>query len=214
MPRIILALATEADDRFGIWDRIKVIQPDMFAVGPVEVKFAYFGAEGAQQVRPYVATRWVANADDMADILDHGRANCVCGCYVQVSDILQQALRETQKAPVEAVVIVGDHFHGDLNAAVKIARLLRAAGTRLFLLQQGNSDRSTESAFKEIAAANGGACIQFNPHVERVAERLPQMLEAVSHFAVGGEAALEARGDEAANLLLGQMGAVSRIGRA
>jgi len=201
MPRIILALATEADDRFAIWDRIKMIQPEMFAVGPVEVKFAYFGAEGSRQVRPYVATRWVANADDMADILDHGRAGCVCGCYVQVGDILEQALCEG--SPVEAVVIVGDHFHGDLDAAVAAARRLRAAGTRLFLLQQGNSAH-TERAFRVLAEANGGACVQFNPYVERVAERLPRMLEAVTQFAVGGEAALEARGDEVADLLLEQ----------
>jgi hypothetical protein len=31
--RMILALAAEADDRF-IWDRIRTIQTDMFAVGP------------------------------------------------------------------------------------------------------------------------------------------------------------------------------------
>jgi hypothetical protein len=44
--RVILALAAEANDDF-IWDQLKIIQPDMFAAGPVSVKFAYFGTEGA-----------------------------------------------------------------------------------------------------------------------------------------------------------------------
>jgi hypothetical protein len=206
MPRVILALATETDDRFGIWDRLKMIQPNMFAVGPVEIKFAYFGREGAlQTTRPYIATNWVTTADDMADVMDRGRAGCVCGCYVQVSDILEQALHETRQAPIQVVAIVGDHFHGDLDAAVAIARQLRVAGARLFLLQQGCSDHRTEHAFKALAEANGGAYVQFNPHVERVAERLPSILEAVTHLAIGGVDALAARDDEGAVLLLEQL---------
>jgi hypothetical protein len=57
----------------------------------------------------------------------------------------------------------------------------------------------------------GGAYFQFNPHIERVAERLPGMLEAVAHFAIGGMAALEARDDESAVLLLEQMNAPGQI---
>ena len=136
--RMILALAAEANDEF-IWDRVRTLQREMFAAGPVQVKFAYFGREGALQVRPYITTSWVADTDDMADIMDRGRAGCVCGCYVQIGDILEQALRETREGPVQAVVIIGDHFHGDLDDAVAIAKQLRAAGTRLFLFQQGRS---------------------------------------------------------------------------
>ena len=38
--RMILALAAEADDRF-IWDRLKALQPEMFAAGPVAIKVAH-----------------------------------------------------------------------------------------------------------------------------------------------------------------------------
>jgi hypothetical protein len=207
--RMILALAAEADDRF-IWDRIRTIQTDMFAVGPVHIKFAYFGREGALQTRPYIATSWVADADDMAGIMDRGRAGCVCGCYIQIGDILKQALQETRQGSVQAVVIVGDHFHGSLDDAVATAKQLRAAGTRLFLLQQGRSGPA-EDAFRILAEVTGGAYFQFNPHIERVAERLPGMLEAVTHFAIGGMAALEARDDESAVLLLEQMNAAGQI---
>ena len=44
--RVILAVAAEADVNF-VWDKLKVIQADMFAAGPVSIKFTYFGAEGA-----------------------------------------------------------------------------------------------------------------------------------------------------------------------
>ena len=208
--RLILALAAEADDRF-IWDRLKALQPEMFAAGPLRIKFAYFGREGALRTRrPYIATSWVTDANEMADLMDRGRAGCVCGCYIQIGDILDQALAETRQGPVQAVVIIADRFHGDLDDAVATAKQLSAVGTRLFLFQQGRSDQ-TEDAFRILAEVTGGAYFQFNPHIERVAEQLPGMLEAVTHFVIGGMAALEARGDESAVLLLGQMNAPGQI---
>jgi hypothetical protein len=189
--RVILALTAEANDDFG-WDLLKAIQPDMFAAGPVSVKFAYFGAEGALSSRPCITTRWITDSDDMADLMDKGRARCVCGCYVDVGDILAEAPKESRLAPVQAVIIVGDHFHGELDEAIAHAKQLRAAGTRLFLFQQGGSAQ-TEEVFRALAEQTGGAYFQFNPAVERLAERLPATLEAVTALAVGGVAALESR---------------------
>jgi hypothetical protein len=78
-------------------------------------------------------------------------------------------------------------------------------GTRLFLLQQGRS-RETEKVFRTLAEQKGGAYFQFNPAVERVAERLPSLLQAVTHFAIGGAQALEAQvNNESVTLLLEQM---------
>ena len=206
--RMILALAAEADDKF-IWDRVKTIQHEMFAAGPVQIKFAYFGAEGAgMTTRPYITTQWVTDTDDMTDIIDRGRANCVCGCFVQISDILEQALQETRQGPVQAVVIIGDHFHGNRDDAIATAKQLRAAGTRLFVFQQGPTENA---AFRTLAEVTGGAYFPFNPHIERVAERLPGMLEAITHFAIGGMTALEARDDESAVLLLEQMNTPGQI---
>ena len=99
MNKMILALAAETDDRL-IWERIKTLQPEMFAGGPVAIKFCYFGIEGALQTRPYITSRWVTDADDMIELMDRGRAACVCGCYVQVGDILERALQETRQGPV------------------------------------------------------------------------------------------------------------------
>jgi hypothetical protein len=131
----------------------------------------------------------------------------VCLRLVDVGDILEQALQETRRGPVQAVVIVGDYFHSGLDRAIAAAKQLREAGTRLFLFQQdsGRSARS-EKAFKLLAEVTGGAYFQFNPHIERVAERLPGILEAVTHFAVGGTDALtQAQDNGSARLLLEQM---------
>jgi hypothetical protein len=208
--RVIVAVAAEAEDEF-IWSRLKML-PELFAAGPVAIRVGFFGAEGARPARPFIATRWTTDANDLADLLDKARARCVCGCFVEIGDILEQALRETQQAPVQAVVIIGDSFHGDLDAAITTARQLRAAGTRLFVFQQGHSD-STEQAFKSLAEATGGAYFLINPHIERIAERLPGMLEAVTHFAIGGMAALEVRDSESAVLLLEQMNATCQIAK-
>jgi hypothetical protein len=206
-PRVILALAAESRDEF-VWDRIRALASKIFAV-PVSVKFAYFGREGPLQTRrPCITTNWITAAADWADIVDRGRANCVCGCYIQIGDILEQALRETRQASVQAVVIVGN-FYGDVDAAVATAKQLCAAGTRLFLFQQGRSGQ-TEDAFRVLAEVTGGAYHRFNPHIEQVAQRLPEMLEAVTHYAIGGMTALEARGNESAALLLEQMHAADQ----
>ena len=107
----------------------------MFAAGPVEIKFAYFGAEGEMTARPFVATEWVTNADDMTYIMDEARTSCVCGCYVPIGDILEHALQETKEG-VQAVIIVGDHFYGNMSKALATAKQLKAAGTRLVFFQQ------------------------------------------------------------------------------
>jgi hypothetical protein len=206
--RVIVAVAAEADDAL-IWTQLRML-PELFVAGPVAIKFAYFGAEGALSARPFIATRWATDAGDLADLIDRSRARCVCGCFIKIGDILEQALRETRQGPVQAVVIIGDHFHGNLDGAVATAKRLHAAGTRIFLFQQGRSV-STERAFRVLAEATDGAYFPFNPHIERITERLPRMLEAVTQFALGGTSALEARGDEPAVLLLEQMNAAKLL---
>jgi hypothetical protein len=201
--RVILALAAEADDDF-IWNHLTVIQAEMFRAGPVSIKFAYYGAEDALQIRPFITTRWIVDADDMAEMIERGRADCVCGCFIDVGDILATALKEAQEGPVQAVIIIGDHFHGDLDAAIARAKQLRAAGTRLFLFQQGRSNE-TEEAFRTLAEHTGGAYFKFQPTIERIAEKLPRLVEAVTHFAIGGMHALAQANNESANLLIEQM---------
>ena len=75
--RIVLAVAAEANDEF-VWSQLETLQKQMFAVGPVNIKLAYFGAEGrGQHTRPYVATRWIDNPSSMLDAIAKARSQCV-----------------------------------------------------------------------------------------------------------------------------------------
>ena len=199
-PRVILALASY---QRSIWDEAKVLQADMFreAAGTgLEMKFAYYGSEVAGGVRTCrITTRWISDAHDMATVM--GRAECVCGCYVHISRVLEQALKETQERSVQAIVIIGDAFHDDLDEAAILAMKLRRAGTKVFMFQEGYNP-VTEHSFKFLAEVSGGAYFQFEASTQ---QRLAEMLKAVSHFATGGKEALEAKGGEAATLLLEQI---------
>jgi hypothetical protein len=208
-PRVIIALAAEANDDF-IWSRLDALQTEMFMAGPVALKIAYYGAEGAlaRSSRPFVATRWARDADDMAALLEHARERCVCGCFVDAGDIFEAVLGEAE--PVQAVIVVVDHFFGNEAAVMRQADRVRARGTRLILFQQGQFD---STVFQALAERTHGAYFEFNPAVERIVEKLPGLFEAVTHFAVGGERALEARApdNESAAVLLEQMTTPARL---
>jgi hypothetical protein len=168
----------------------------------VAIKFSYFGAEGSRTSRPLVSTRWAFDQDDMHDLLEHARHNCVCGCFVHIDDILADALREREQGPMPAVMIFGDRFSGNHETALEQARQLYAAGTRVFIFAETGK---SIGGGKAIAEAGGGACIAYNPAIERIAGRLPQLGSAISHYAIGGPDALEALADQSAILLLEQM---------
>jgi hypothetical protein len=61
IPRVIIAVAAETDDDI-ICGAVERVQRDMFAVGPVAIKLAYFGAEDAGCRRPFISTRWQGRA--------------------------------------------------------------------------------------------------------------------------------------------------------
>lgn len=105
-------------------------------------------------------------------------------------------------------MIIGDDFNvGEDNALVR-AKQLHAAGVRLFLFRQCiRASRQNVGAdiFRALAKTTNGALFEFNPAIERVAERLPHMFGAVAHYAIGGPAALRALASDSATLLLEQM---------
>ena len=139
--RVILALAAEADDDF-IWSRLEDIQSNMFAAGPVSIKFAYFGCEGSFERRPFMSTRWATHAGDMQALIDHARDRCVCGCYVNIGDVLVEALKETEQGSIQAVVIIGVVTFDPMMMVAGLAALL--GGTVVF-----GSNTSTANQLSE-----------------------------------------------------------------
>lgn len=201
-PRVILALANHG--RSPGWDHAKALQRQMFdasAGSGLQMKFAFFGPDNAAGVRRFrITTRWIADPNEMAGLMD--RAECNCGCYVYIRDVLGQAVKENKDRPMRAVVIVGDAFHDDqdsLDEAAISANRLRRAGTTLFLIQQGD-DPVTARKLQYLAKVSGGAYFRFDPKTQE--RQFSEMWRVMSAYATGGEEAVKATGGQAATLLL------------
>jgi hypothetical protein len=201
-PRVILVLANHG--RSPGWNRAKVLQRQMFdaaAGSGLEMKFAFYGPDDAAGVRRCrIATRWITDPDDMVRVMD--RAECNCGCYVYIRDALGQAVKENEDRPMRAMIIVGDAFHDDpdgLDEAAISANRLRRAGTRLFLIQQGD-DPITARGLQYLAKVSGGTYFRFDPRTQE--QQFSEMWEAISAYAAGGEEAVKATGGHAATRVL------------
>jgi hypothetical protein len=207
-PRVILALANHG--RSPGWDRAKVLQREMFTAAGgngLQMKFAYYGPDDASGVRRCrITTRWIIDPDDMAATMD--RAECRCGCYVNIRAVLAQATREAEDRPLRAVIIVGDAFHDDpdgLDEAAISANQLRRSGTRVFLIQLGD-DPTTARRLQYLARVSGGAYFRFDPRTQE--RQFAEMWGAMSAYTTGGEEAVKATGWQAATLLLEQLNQV------
>jgi hypothetical protein len=210
-PRVILALANHG--RSPGWDRAKTLQRQLFAAftcpgvvssshaSGLEMKFGFYGPDNAKGVRHCrITTRWITDSDDMAALID--RAECSCGCYVNIRDVLAQAVKEAKDRPLRAVIIVGDTFHDNqdgLDEAAISANQLRRAGTRVFLLQLGENPDTTRR-LQYLARVSGGTYFRFDLRTQD--QQFAEMFEAVSAYTVGGEEAVRAKGGQAATLLL------------
>jgi hypothetical protein len=200
-PRVILALANFA--RSG-WDPAKALQREIFARAAgsgLEMKFAFYGADNAAGVRRCrITRRWITDPDDMAGVMD--RAECSCGCFVNIRDVLAQAVKEAEERPLRAVIIVGDVFHDDedgLYEAAISANELRRAGTQVILIQQSD-DPVTAHKLRWMETVSGAAYFPFDLRTQE--RQFLEMWQAVSAFAAGGEEALQMSGGQAATLLL------------
>jgi hypothetical protein len=202
-PRVLLALANHG--RSPGWERAKTLQRQMFETAAgLEMKFAFYGNDDDEGVRRFkITTDWKTNPDDMAALMD--RAECSCGCYVNIRNVLQQAVKENQDRPMRAVVVVGDAFHDDqdgLDEAALAANKLRREGTRVFLIQQGD-DPHTARKLQYLAQVSGAAYFKFDPKTQQ--QQFAEMLELVSAYAAGGEEAVKATGGQTATLLLAHL---------
>jgi hypothetical protein len=209
VPRVVLGLANFAPT--AGWDRAKALQHAMFeaaAGSGLEMKFAFYGADNTAGVRRCrITRRWTADPDDMAGLID--RAECNCGCFLHIHDVLAQAVKEAKERPLRAVIIVGDAFHDDeggLYQAASSANELRRAGARVFLLQLGD-DPTTARKLRWLETVSGAAYFPFDLRTQE--RQFSEMWEAVSAYASGGEEAVKTTGGQAATLLLQHLKQVS-----
>jgi hypothetical protein len=194
--RLLFALdATLSRER--TWDRAMHIQSAMFkeadTVNGLAMKLIYF--RGFNECR---ASGWQTDGRALARLMQG--IGCLGG-QTQIGRVLGFARKEIAKAPVPALVYIGDAVEEDADALSQMAGELGLLGCKLFMFHEG-ADRFAGSVFRSMANNSGGGYFQFD---ERSAETLARLLQAVARYASGGRAALESAQSREGRLLLEQM---------
>ncbi len=194
--RLMFALdATLSRER--TWDQAMHIQSAMFAeansVNGLAMKLIYF--RGFDECR---ASGWQTDGRKLAKLM---QGIGTMGGQTQISRVLGFARKEIAKAPVPAMVYIGDAVEEDADALSHQAGQLGLLGCKIFAFHEGR-DQHAGAVFKSMAANSGGGYFQFD---SRSADVLASLLKAVARYASGGRQALESAGNRETRLLLEQM---------
>lgn len=180
--RLIFALDATAS-RGPTWDHACHVQAEMFeetaGLGGLAIQLCYY--RGFNEFR---ATDWLTNTADLQDRM--AAVRCLGG-HTQISQVLQHAIKETQRKKVNALVFVGDCMEEDVDELCRLAGELGIHNVPVFLFHEGN-DPGAERAFKQIARLTKGAYCPFDAGS---AQQLRDLLSAVAVYAAGGHRALE-----------------------
>lgn len=194
--RLLFALDATMS-RQPTWDLACSLQAEMFRALPandsLSVQLLYF--RGLAECR---ASKWVYDAQALARLM----SGVACqGGNTQISKVLAHARREHAKAPVSAVVYVGDAIEENVDSLAAKAGELGLLGCRMFIFQEGR-DASVEAAFREMARLTKGAYARFDANAPA---ELAALLRAVAAYATGGRAALQLQKSAPAIALLEQL---------
>jgi hypothetical protein len=201
-PRGSLIFGLDATaSRERTWDTAAQLQVRMFqevaAIGALDVQLIYFrGMKGVNA--ECKASPWVNDPLVLTKMMT--KIRCETG-YTQIERILDHVLREAKARTINAMVYVGDACEEERGVLVRLARELGDLKVPAFMFQEGR-DFEAEARFQEIAELTHGAYHRFDLGSGKL---LADLLKAVAAFAVGGVAALEKHGSDAAKLLLGQV---------
>ena len=180
--RLIFAMDATAS-RQPAWDRAAAIQGQMFhetaQLGGLDIQLAFYRGFGEFKVSKWtsdetVMHRWMSSV------------YCHAG-ETQIEKVLSHAANETRRAPVNALVFVGDSCEEDVDQIGKRAGELGVLGVPTFMFLEGN-DAVAQYAFNEVARLSGGACCYFDASS---AQSLRDLLAAVAVYAAGGRLALQ-----------------------
>lgn len=175
------------------WDHAVALQAQMFDVtadmGGLDVQLAFF--RGLNEFR---VSGWVSDPKALGKAMSGVQ---VRGGHTQICRSLRHALAEVRKAPVEALVYVGDCMEEAADDVCAAAGELGLLGTRAFMFQEGY-DREAEVTFREVARLTGGAFARFEPGA---ANQLRDLLRAVAVYASGGRKALSGHAASASSAI-------------
>ena len=189
--RIILALDITAS-RESTWEIARELQAKMFReaapVGHLDVQLVYYRGEECR------ASKWVDSGAVLAQLMN--RIDCEAG-RTQIGRVLQHALRENDKAPIQAVTFIGDAMEEEIEELATKASEFGKKKIPLFIWQEGR-DPKVQKAFRLLALKSGGQYFEFDPDRPGAVQRLSSQLGSVARLAVGDMKALEKIGRTAA----------------
>ena len=181
--RLLFALDATMS-RQPTWDQACVLQAEMFreaaAAGGLDIQVVYY--RGLGECR---ASAWVGEARKLGELMS--RIECRGG-HTQIAKVLSHAQRENDKAPLGALIFVGDAMEESLDDLCAGAGELGLRNVPAFMFQEGY-DPVCEQAFREIARLTRGAYCRFAPGA---AGELGELLRAAAAYAAGGMKALAA----------------------
>ena len=179
--RLLFALDATMS-RQPTWDQACVLQAEMFgeaaATGGLDIQLIYY--RGLSECR---ASAWIGEARQLGELMSH--IDCRGG-HTQISKVLSHARREGEKAPLGALIFVGDAMEEPLDDLCAGAGELGLRNVPAFMFQEGY-DPVCEQAFREIARLTRGAYCRFAPGA---ADELGELLRAAAAYAAGGMKAL------------------------
>jgi hypothetical protein len=144
-------------------------------IGRLDVQLIFYRGDECR------ASKWVSSGEQLAHLMH--RIECEGGC-TQIGRVLAHALREAEKAPIQALIFIGDAAEEPLDElAVKAAQLGKLR-VPIYMFQEGR-DPAVRKAFRLLALKSGGAYFEFNPNTSRATEQLSDQLNAIARLAVG-----------------------------
>jgi hypothetical protein len=180
--RLIFALDATMS-RQPTWDLSQTLQARMFqtaaAIGGLAVQLVYF--RGFSECR---ASRFFADGRGLGDAMARIE---VRGGATQIGKVLRHARDEARRAPVAALIFVGDAVEESADDLTARAGEMALAGVKAFMFQEGDDARAA-STFRAIARLTGGAYAAFDPSAP---DRLEALLRAAAAYAAGGRAGLQ-----------------------
>ena len=180
--RLIFALDATLS-RQPTWDEAARLQAEMFretqALGGLDLQLVYY-----RGFLEFFASPWLAESEAL---LRHMTGVECRGGQTQIERVLAHAVEEAKARRVAALVLVGDAFEENADAACGKAGELGLLGVPAFVFHEGGGERPAR-VFQEIARLSKGAYCPFDAGS---AKQLRELLSAVAVYAAGGRAALE-----------------------
>jgi hypothetical protein len=187
--RLIFAVDATAS-RQPAWDIASNVQGQMFIAagqhGGLDVQLVYYRGFGEMK-----ATQFFGSTLPLVQAMSG--VTCQAG-HTQLAKVLRHVVKEHQRAPVVAAVLIGDYCEEKLDDVGHAAGQVKVP---IYAFLEGDAPEG-KAAFELIAKTTGGAVVPFNSNSP---SQLRDLLGAVAAYVAGGIEALAHHKPEVVRLL-------------